>query len=197
MKKTQIITPTIILIIIFISSLLLIVEMNLKDILLSSKAQLSTIEEIINNLNNKDLNYQINLTNQVLNLAKMGTSSGTMMNVLNKKGEINMLIDNVIIVSYNKSYSFKNLTKSISNILLINYPYGDFKIIESNIRNCIINLKCNIQSRQCIEDESVFPFDLSYSFTNCSGDVKAFIVIKNENYPLTNNYAFEFNISSS
>ncbi|MDD4352924.1 MAG: hypothetical protein PHN56_00550 [Candidatus Nanoarchaeia archaeon] len=109
---------------------------SIQSNLLKSRTNLLKITNDIKAIEEMDLEWQINLTNQALQILNNINSSGT---VNNKLGLFNASVYNyngLLLLNYTKTYYYNEIVKTINGTIMVPYPYFEFFEIERELREC-------------------------------------------------------------
>ena len=169
MRKTQITSPLLLLGIIILSTTIILTQNNIESTISRTATEQLEIIRNIAKITEMDLEYQLNLTNQALQLISTVNSSGTIIDILSKGNQIIIEFSNEIWINYVKEYKINNISKIVNNTLMVPYPYLEFVDLEqkfeeqelkdcmgtdcSNFINCVNDLDSNnidYEPEQCI-----------------------------------------------
>jgi hypothetical protein len=142
-RKSQFVSPIIILAIILISTYILLSENTIDKSINAAITNLVTPLKDMENITIQDLEYQNNLTTKILTLASTINSSGTIIIQLMQEYTVNITFTtSKIVVNYAKEYKSGTARRTINNTIIVPYPYNLFLTEEqrfdsSRFRTCI------------------------------------------------------------
>lgn len=125
MKKAQFVSPIVILAIIIISTYIIITQTQINNTIGKQITSETQMISDLENITKQDLEYQITLTQQVLELASTINSSGTISDIMQNEN-VQITFNNSIIVDYTNTYSIGTNEAELDNTLIVPYPYNEF-----------------------------------------------------------------------
>jgi hypothetical protein len=188
-KKTQFVSPIIILIIIIISTILITVQTLINSELQKNTQEYAKIINDIEDLTLLDLNYQNNLTNKLLQLASTINNSGTIESIIDVK---NIQFTNEIILEYSKQQRIGTSSKTFNNKIIVPYPYNSMLEQEERFNplsfaSCMGGTCTSFESCVDAYDTGTIDWEPVTCLTN---PLRIKIRVKNSEHPLTIDYPY-------
>ncbi len=192
MRKSQFVSPIIILAVIIISTLIISVQARIET---EQQARTTDYVNITNNIilsTNEDLNYQKELTQEVLKLASTINSSGTLISILTREHELNLRFTHEILIEYNKSYEINGTIRVINNTIIIPYPYNKLVSEEQRFnpvefRNCMGTTCSSLEACTNAYDSGTIDWEPILCLTN---PLRVRITVIDAEYSLTSDYPY-------
>ncbi|MBN1923179.1 MAG: hypothetical protein JW791_00270 [Nanoarchaeota archaeon] len=193
MKKAQFVSPLIILAIIIISTIITLINYDIREELLTKTANQLSILNSITESNQAELEYQNQLTKTVLQLLSTINSSGTITSILGYENNTEIGFNNEISLKYAFNYEEQGCSRVINNTIIVPYPYNKFlnqetRLDTENLGTCMGTNNCN-NFESCINSYDSGTIDWQ-PIICLTSPLRVKISIKDAEYPLTTDYPY-------
>ncbi|MFA5303462.1 MAG: hypothetical protein WC393_02910 [Candidatus Nanoarchaeia archaeon] len=179
MKKAQFASPILLILLIATYFLMSSESSRIHSSLLKSRTNLVRITNDIKTIDELDLKWQANLTNEVLSYVYRVNSSGTINDYLVPLNASIYEYNEFLLVNYTKTYDYEGISKTINGTIIVPYPYFEFVEIENQIRACY-----NTNSLEyCVVGIDIEPISAELQGTTVAISNNDYVLTRKELYP--------------